>query len=149
MKTMMFGLLMIAAAGAGASDFDVRTKPFAEQASAIRSEMREGGKYGEISPEDQAKVNTLLGRMGLKIEPVGDVNRLPAQDQVDVFNDQESVNTILTRAAADSRVVCKRERPTGSNFAVNNCMTVAERRRHTEAGREYMRKAVRSMQRGN
>ena len=53
---------------------------------------------------------------------------LSADEQVTVFNDQEVVNTVLTSAKDDSRMVCQRVRAVGSNMVTSQCMTVAQRR---------------------
>ena len=141
MRIAILGLLMIAAS-ASATDggIDVKSKPFDEQAKTIRVELASSDKYREITREDRALVTSTLDRMGTRIEEAGGVDRLAPQAMVDVFNDQEKVNAVLTRAREDSRMVCKRERKTGSNFTSNSCMTVAQRRRHSEASRDYLRR---------
>ncbi|HUH90339.1 MAG TPA: hypothetical protein VLZ76_06750, partial [Lysobacter sp.] len=48
------------------------------------------------------------------------------------------LNQILARAADDSRLVCRRERPTGSKMPVNLCKTVAERRRVREGDKHFL-----------
>ncbi|MBS9727203.1 hypothetical protein, partial [Stutzerimonas stutzeri] len=55
-----------------------------------------------------------------------------------VFIAQEVHNTILTRARADSRMVCRRERSTGSNMPQSVCMTVAQRRKAQEDSRKVL-----------
>ena len=51
------------------------------------------------------------------------------QNSLELFNQQEIVNTLLTRAAADSRQVCERIEKTGSHRKTTVCRTVAERER--------------------
>jgi len=53
---------------------------------------------------------------------------------------KELVNTLLAKARADSRLVCRREKLTGSNRAQTVCMTVAERDAARERSMEAMRK---------
>ncbi|MBB1472811.1 MULTISPECIES: hypothetical protein [unclassified Luteimonas] len=152
MRALIFSFLVFAAtstAFAKETVLDLKAKPFAEQAEAIKVDLATGVKYREISNDDRNRVSYLLNRMGSRIEEAGGVDRLPPLIQVDVFNDQESVNTILTRASEDSRMVCRREKTTGTNATTNRCMTVADRRRHSEASREWLRKGVRQMAPGN
>jgi hypothetical protein len=78
--------------------------------------------------------------MGSRIEAAGGVDKLAPQALAEVFNDQESANAILTRAAEDSRMVCKRVKRTGSNFTTNYCRTIAQQRREAEASRDYVRR---------
>lgn len=51
---------------------------------------------------------------------------LSEAEWVKVFNAQEQINQIVKASAADERVVCRRERPTGSNRMRSVCHTVAE-----------------------
>ena len=64
---------------------------------------------------------------------------LNAQQKADVFNDQERINTLLTKALEDSRLVCRRERKVGSHRMITECMTVAERRQAYESAQKAMR----------
>ncbi len=48
-----------------------------------------------------------------------------------VFNAQEQI-TALIRGTESERVICRRERPTGSNIGVRTCKTVTEINRHRE-----------------
>lgn len=95
--------------------------------------------YSEISLEDKSRVQQALGRIKLKMEGRTQVSELSPQDRTAVFNDQETINTILGRAHEDSRMVCRRERSTGSNMAQSVCMTVAQRRKAQENGRGVLR----------
>lgn len=56
----------------------------------------------------------------------------------EVFNDQERINTLLTRAHEDSRQICQHTRSTGSNMPKSRCLTVAERRRIEEKGKALL-----------
>jgi len=51
---------------------------------------------------------------------------LSEEEWVKVFNAQEQINQIVKASAADERVVCRRERPTGSNRMRSVCLTVAQ-----------------------
>jgi hypothetical protein len=52
-----------------------------------------------------------------------------------LFNNQGLVNTILTMAENDSRVVCRRKGRLGTNFKTTTCETVRDRRERQEADR--------------
>lgn len=82
------------------------------------------------------------------IERSGSIAAMPALPRVDLFNRQEELNQILAKAADDSRVICRRERPTGSKLPVNNCATLAERRKTREGGKQYLREIIPSEARG-
>lgn len=114
------------------------TAPVAEQIASIEKAMS-SDNYSEISMEQKSTVQQALGRIRLKMGDHQRVEELNPQARVDIFNDQEIVNTILTQARDDSRMVCRRERSTGSNMPQRVCMTVAQRREALEAARKTMR----------
>ncbi|AWH30265.1 hypothetical protein [Stenotrophomonas sp. YAU14A_MKIMI4_1] len=97
------------------------------QISTIRADLAKGELYSEISAGERAKVSDALTRIQAAIDRSGGAE-LSSGQQVSVFNDQEIVNTVLTRAKDDSRMICKRTRAVGSNMVTSQCMTVAQRR---------------------
>ena len=108
---------------------------FANARSAIERDLQSGDRYKEIVGEDREAVLAALGRLSNRLSDVKSLDQLDEKSKLEVFNDQELVNNILTKAQADSRVICKREAPTGSRMAVNICKTVAQRRRELDAAR--------------
>lgn len=113
---------------------------FAEQRSEIEKGLADGKTYAEISQADRATVRESLNRISGRLEGVEDVDKLPDPAKVALFNDQEVINTILTQAAADSRMVCKSVTRTGSHRKTNECQTVAERRRRQELDQDNLQK---------
>ena len=105
---------------------------FEAQRTAILEALGDGKTYSEISPDDRRRVTASLDRMSGLLQGVQNVDQLSETNRVAVFNEQETVNTVLTQAREDSRLVCSREKKVGSNRATNSCMTVAERRRARE-----------------
>lgn len=84
--------------------------------------------YSELEDQDRIAVRDALGRIRANVGPNHTVDGLAPDIRTAVFNDQEIVNTIMSRAHADSRMVCERVRMTGSNRREQVCMTVAQRR---------------------
>ncbi|KAF1726126.1 hypothetical protein [Pseudoxanthomonas japonensis] len=117
--------------------------PFEQQREQILTQMGDGETYSEISQQDRQDVRDALNRIGDSLLRTGGVDQLSASDKVKVFNDQELVNTILTRAHEDSRQVCTREKKVGSHRATTQCYTVAERRRMREDSQNEMSKTFR------
>jgi hypothetical protein len=131
------------AAGDDAAKTDAgRITDFPAYRSATEKELAGGDKYKEITPESRNRALMLLAQMDELIGRTGNVDSLLPTHQLEVFNRQEELNQILTLAAEDSRLICRRERPTGSKLPVNNCLTVAERRRTREGGRDYLREVI-------
>ncbi|KLJ00997.1 hypothetical protein [Luteimonas sp. FCS-9] len=131
--------LVSQAAWAGDGVVDIESGAFERQRAAVLADMAGGEAYAEISPRDRQTVVSLLDRMQGVIGDASSVEALHETERVRLFNDQEQVNTILTRAKADSRLICRRETPIGSRRPQTSCMTVAERRRATETSQERLR----------
>jgi hypothetical protein len=128
---------------AGSPALDVRAA-FAGQQQAIESDLADGKTYAEISEGDRLAVKGALNRISAALGGVESVEHLSEQKKADVFNDQELINSILTQAGADSRLVCTREKKVGSHRTSTQCYTVAERRRMREQSEAEMRKNFRS-----
>lgn len=118
---------------------------FAQQKEKISRELADGETYAEISSQDLLTVKESLNRIAGKLDLAGGVEHLNAQQKADVFNDQELVNNILTKASAESRLVCTREKKVGSHRTTTQCDTVARRRRVAEESQKAMRENMRVM----
>ncbi|WP_374601112.1 hypothetical protein [Arenimonas sp.] len=118
---------------------------FAEQRAVIEKDLADGKTYAEIASNDRAQVREALDRISRELEGVDSVAELAEPAKVTVFNEQERINTILTQARDDSRLVCERSRPTGSHRHVTRCQTVAERRRLMEDSRERLHRQQNSI----
>lgn len=130
-------LAICACSSASAAVIDAE-KPFKPQATQVRSDLEEGDKYSEISQEERAKVFAALDRMDRALDAQPDVRALQPDQQAAVRNDQELVTRILIRAGEDSRLICRRERATGSQMSTKQCMTAAERRRQTTVSQDQI-----------
>ncbi len=139
--TVVAMLLGLSAAAQAASEKPVvqmdRQAPVAEQVRKVEKAL-DNGEYAEISADDRAQVRQSLERITLRAGDRQTAQELPPAVQNEVFNDQERINTILTRAHADSRLVCQHTRSTGSNMPKSRCLTVAERRRIEEKGKALL-----------
>ena len=130
--------MMFAVAAPNAAKPLEEGKPYAEQRQRILSDLEKGELYSEIGTEKRRQVVDALGRIDQRLGD-GGMAALPDQERIAIFNDQELVNNLLTEAREDSRLVCRRERPIGSNRPQNYCMTVAQRRQARENGVDMMR----------
>lgn len=106
----------------------------AQVEAAINSE-----DYSELAADDRAALRDALGRIRNNVPASGSVEQLSPDLRTAVFNDQELVNMIMTRAHADSRMVCERVRTTGSNRREQVCMTLGQRRQMREESRDVLR----------
>ncbi len=112
--------------------------PVAEQLANVERALRTEA-YSEMSVEDKSRVQGALNRIRVKMGSNERVEQLSPLLRTDVFNDQELINTMMTNAREDSRMICRSERPTGSNRPQRVCMTVAQRREAAEDARKMMR----------
>ena len=135
----VFIALALACASSMGSQPSLDPQTFATQRATIEQGLKQGGAYAEMEPDARDEVQAALERIGATFDRSGDVSKLSAEDKVQIFNDQELINSILTKAAADSRVVCERQVRRGSHIKTNKCMTVAERRRQAATTAETMR----------
>jgi hypothetical protein len=112
--------------------------PFQAQQMKVRADLREGEVYSEITAPDRERVIAALDRISAAVGD-GSVDALSPEKRVSVFNDQELVNGVLTKARADSRLICKREKAIGSQMATTQCFTVAQRERMKGDSDRFMR----------
>ena len=132
-------LLLCGSAFAQPERFDALGGGFDEQAERIRSELAGGERYSEITPEQRSEVLGLLDSIENRLESAGDLDRLTPRAKSEVFNEQERVKVLLDQAAADSRLVCQRERPSGTRRSLTVCRTVAELRSQRNEAEGWMR----------
>jgi|JI10StandDraft_1071094.scaffolds.fasta_scaffold356289_1 hypothetical protein len=90
----------------------------------LRAEIKAGKQT--FAPDDQKallKAQDVLFAIAQDNPADADLSE---SEWVKIFNAQEQINQIVTASAADQRVVCRRERPTGSNRTRSVCLTVAQ-----------------------
>lgn len=104
---------------------------FAQHRANIVEELKVGDLYREISEENRELVLETLDRMGDVLDGVQSIDQLDQEQKVALFNDQELVNTLLTDARNDSRLICTREHTVGTRFKRVDCATVAKRRQRS------------------
>jgi len=135
--SLVFMAPIVAAAGPPELPLQT-TSDFQVQQAKVRSDLLAGEIYSEITASDRERVIAALDRMSGVIGD-GSIDRLSPERKVQVFNDQELVNGVLTKARADSRLICKREKPVGSQMATRQCFTVAQRERMKNDSDRFMR----------
>ena len=112
---------------------------FSTQRDVILADLEGGEGYAEIKSVDRETVLSLLARMEAIIAAAPTVDALDDGQRVELFNAQERVNTLLTQAADDSRMLCEQRPRMGSHRRVTNCETVAQRRARREEDQNSLR----------
>ena len=108
---------------------------FEEQKATILKDIKEDTIYDEIEYSDVKLVKGALENMTITLSGVTDVIELSDDSKAELFNNQEIVNTILTMAENDSRMVCRRRGTLGTNFKTTTCESMKDRRERQEADR--------------
>ena len=140
----LVALAFVAAADAAPRDKSQKAqaldlnKPLPEQVELIQKQLDDGETYAEIAGADRAIVKESLARLAAIVNENG--GSLNPQQKTQLLNEQNTVNQILSQAAADSRLVCRREAQIGSLRTTTQCKTVAERRRDAQEAQETMRR---------
>lgn len=148
-RATVFAVLFFSAATAWANQESPKVAladgDFAVQRAQIEKDLADGKTYAEISQGDRAKVRESLIRITGELEGVESIDTLNDAAKARVFNDQEQINQILTAAEADSRLICTRSAPTGSNRKITTCQTVAERNRRRDQDQQNLQDVQRSV----
>jgi hypothetical protein len=133
-------MLPIAAPSASTDHSAVTFDPakFDRQRAAIEQGMR-GDTYSELTTTQRQQVRDALREIQRLLDQQQAVGELREEERVALFNAQEEVNTLLTKAADDSRLLCKREAKSGSHLRINVCRTVAQIRRERESSENAIR----------
>lgn len=121
---------------------------FAEQADAIREELRPGGQYSHLSASQQRKVDEQLKLMASMLDGVDDINKLRKEKRVRMFNAQEQLNALLL-AQGDDQLVCERTKVTGSHRTTTVCMTMAQKTEAEESSDRLFQTYNRSLKSGS
>lgn len=104
----------------------------------IQAEAKAGKRgWDNISKEKRDEVTTQGDRVVALLDGKKSAKELQPEERTELTTALERINT-LAKEAEDERMVCTRERKVGSNFPVNTCMTVAERRRQREQSQQSM-----------
>ncbi|MBL8298499.1 MAG: hypothetical protein JNN30_09145 [Rhodanobacteraceae bacterium] len=101
---------------------------FDDQAAAIRQQMQPGGHYEFVSVSERTEVEQNLEHIATVLSRHPDVKLFGSADKAELLQAQESVNAVLTRNDG-RRLICERERQTGSHLGRDKCQTLAERER--------------------
>ena len=124
--------LALACASAGAKEnyhekaFNADTKDKFEQvAENIRKEMNDGGRYEYVTPKEHNTIDQKLDEIQALFSQYGTIADMKQDQKVQLFNAQETVNSILTHRDRD-RVICKNEAPLGSHIPVTSCHTYGQ-----------------------
>jgi hypothetical protein len=137
LKTWQIGMAMALAVGATlqmevaqASKTETILKAdnaakFSSVTTNVQKEMLPGGRFEFVESNERGTVNARLADMQALFDKHGVVAQMDMQTKVQLFNDQEAVNAILTRRD-DDRLVCAHDAPLGTHIQRTTCQTYGE-----------------------
>lgn len=109
---------------------------FRAQAADVRSSMKPGGRYADVSVKDQQLIGKQLDRLQEIYDKRGE-NPITPRQQTAIVNATSEINALLT-GDEDQRVICEQVKKTGSNRPERVCQTMAQKK----ASREESKKTL-------
>lgn len=141
---LVFAAPAIPASANDGGALNLKAASFSEQRASIDADFADGETYAEIGRQQRAEVSAALDRIDSHLGRAESVDALDETTRAKVFNDQELVNTLLTQARSDSRLICNREKKVGTNRPTTVCLTVAQRRGALENTQDALRDGQRT-----
>jgi len=106
--------------------------------------MAKDGGYGKLERGSEARLTRARQTIGDLLQNVSDPRTLPPDQRIELFNAHEEIATILHHQDK-ARVVCTRERKTGSRLSTTECLTVGEREERARISSELARETQREL----
>jgi len=110
---------------------------FQAVADDVRKEMEPGGRYEYVKPKERTSIEQSLAEMEALFKASGGVEHMKQDDKVKLFNDQEVVNSILTRRDRD-RVICEDKPKLGSHVRTTSCHTYGQEEEARRGSQDVM-----------
>jgi hypothetical protein len=100
-------------------------------AAAIRQQVAPGGRWEYTTKREREEINRRLNDMGSLFDKYGSIDQMNDPTKMQLVNDQEAVNEILTKRD-DDHIVCDYEQPLGSLIPKKVCRTYGEIQRQRD-----------------
>jgi hypothetical protein len=94
--------------------------------AAVHKEMLPGGRYDLIDKKERNTVDSHLADMESMFDKHDTVDQMTPSEKIQLFNDQEVVNTTLTHRDND-RMICESVAPVGSHIPRTTCVTYGQK----------------------
>ncbi len=121
---------------------------FSARRAQIEKALSDPDRYSELTRTQREELAEALDRMEKTLAGTDSIASLDEGTKVQLINDQEWVNTVLTKGAEESRLVCRSEVATGSHRKKTTCQTVAQIRRARDQSQHQLRQTQRSRMTG-
>jgi len=110
---------------------------FSSVIASVQKEMLPGGRFEFVDTQERSTVSTRLADMQALFDKHGVVAQMDMQTKVQLFNDQEAVNAILTHRDND-RLICENAAQLGSHIPRTTCVTYGESERRRRGEMHFM-----------
>jgi hypothetical protein len=117
-------------------DLYIDARDFDAHRARIEASLDDVSQLSELTRSQRDEIRNALSRMHKLLATAESVEALSPEAKMRIFNEQERVNTLLSDAKKQSRVICRAERPIGSNLKTRRCRTVAEIERERDASKQ-------------
>jgi hypothetical protein len=104
--------------------------------------LAKSGGYGKLERGSEARLAAARKTIGDLLRDVRDPRDLPPEQRIALFNAHQTIESVINKQDK-SRVVCTRERKTGSRVATTECLTVAEREERNRISQSMTRESQR------
>lgn len=117
---------------------------FTAVVAAVHKEMLPGGRYDLISEKERGVVDSHLADMQSRFDKYNTVDKMDPNAKIQLFNDQEVVNTTLTHRD-NERLICESIAPVGSHIQRTTCVTYGQKMQN-ERDRLHVMDQIRHVQ---
>jgi hypothetical protein len=116
---------------------------------ALRDKIdKPNGEYSRFNEGQIARMKTAQDNVFRMLSGVNSLDELSENQKIEVSNSLDEVKAILL-ANEGNRLICYRERKTGTNLLTKRCETYADREAHARDSERSMRDMSRSYQTEN
>jgi hypothetical protein len=106
--------------------------------------MAKEGGYGKLERGSEARLAAARKEIGDLLQNVSDPRDLPTEQRIALFNAHQEIESVINKQDK-GRVVCTRERKTGSRVGITECLTVGEREERAKISQAMARDQQRVM----
>lgn len=140
---LLFALLAGISAPVSASSPSVPRDQGILRILELQEEITEGVSHAADALSDAQRhvIRAEQKRIRLLVADKPSLDALTRDQRLQLVNSQERINAAMhgTRVAEERRLVCRRERPTGSNVAFDRCITVMRYELERENAERFLR----------
>jgi hypothetical protein len=143
-------LLTVLFAAAAHAEQERPTNVTVQEYLAVQQDIRAGfeqGKPRRLNRSEWRRFDAAQARLRTLLADVEHTDQLKMDKRLALFNIQEEIEALL-KGNDDDRLICRSERPTGSNIGQRRCRTVAEMREYREAAQEAIRRLPQTLRTG-